>query len=51
MWENSSYQLRQLDGIGPKSASLLSQIGIQTFEDLELKANPANLERVIELLI
>jgi ATP-dependent DNA helicase HFM1/MER3 len=47
-WENSVHLLKQLDGIGPQYAKILSDSGIQNLQDL-LSSDPRRLEMVIQL--
>mgnify|MGYP005706841591 CR=1 FL=1 len=43
LWENSRQAARQLDGIGPKIASLMEKGGICTLEDIK-NADPRRIE-------
>lgn len=44
-WENAEHLLKQLEGIGPQYAKILSDSGIQNLQDL-LSSDPRRLEMV-----
>lgn len=45
-WEDTSLQLKQIDGIGPVAVHKLSQAGIKTVEDLEYE-QPARIQMLL----